>query len=61
LELTIKSITNDQEHAAALEAIESLLESHPGTPDGDEFERLTKLIDEYEDIRYPINELHSPN
>lgn len=58
--MTIKSIKNDQEHAAALEAIEILLEAHPGTPEGNEFERLTKLIDEYEDIRYPINELHSP-
>jgi HTH-type transcriptional regulator/antitoxin HigA len=55
--LTIKAvITNDQEHEAALQAIELLLGAEPGTPEWDEFERLSKLIDEYEDIWYPINE-----
>lgn len=48
-------ITNDQEHAAILDAIELLLEAEPGTPEGAEFAELTKLVDDYEDIHYPMN------
>ncbi|GAA0679793.1 hypothetical protein [Rheinheimera tangshanensis] len=50
------SIKNEQEHQAALEAIEQLLESEPGTRQGAEFERLARMIEEYEDIHYPLKE-----
>ena len=48
-------ITNDQEHAAVLDRIELLLEAEPGTPEGAELDELTKLLDEYEDIHYPMS------
>ncbi len=53
---TRPSIKNEQEHKTALEAIEQLLESEPGTPQGIEFEILARLIEEYEDIHYPLKE-----
>lgn len=45
---TRPSIKNEQEHKTALAAIEQLLESEPGTPQGIEFEILARLIEEYE-------------
>ena len=53
---TRPSIKNEQEYQSALEAIEQLLESDPGTPQGVEFEVLARLIEEYEDIHYPLKE-----
>jgi antitoxin component HigA of HigAB toxin-antitoxin module len=50
------SIKNEQEYKTALEAIEQLLESEPGTPQGMDFEILAGLIAEYEDIHYPLKE-----
>ena len=48
------SIKNEQEYEAALEAIERLIEAEPGTPEGEKFEVLAKMIEEYDDIHYPI-------
>lgn len=53
---TKPSIENEQEYQSALEAIEQLLKSDPGTPQGAEFDVLAKLIEEYEDIHYPLKE-----
>lgn len=50
------SIKNEQEYLAILDAIELLLEAEPETPEAAELEVLTKLIDEYDDIYYPIRE-----
>lgn len=50
--MAISSITNEQEHAAVLDAIEMLLEAEPGTAEATKLAELTKLIDEYEDIHY---------
>lgn len=47
-------ISNEQEYAAVLARIELLLEAEPGTPEGDQFDELVQLIEEYEDIHYPI-------
>lgn len=52
---TKPSIKNEQEYKSAL-AIEQLLESEPGTSQGAEFEVLARLIEEYEDIHYPLKE-----
>ncbi|GHG77517.1 hypothetical protein GCM10010919_33240 [Alishewanella longhuensis] len=49
-------IKNEQEYAAALNAIEQLLEAEPGTPEGDEFEALAKLIEEHDDIHHKLND-----
>jgi len=54
--MTKPSIKNEQEYAAALNAIEQLLEAEPGTPEGDEFEALAKMIEEYDDIHHKLND-----
>lgn len=50
------AIKSEQEYEAALKAIEQLLEAEPDTPDGDKFEELAKMIAEYDDIHYKLNE-----
>lgn len=50
------SIKNNQEYEAALEAIQHLLKAEPGTPEGEKFEALAKMIEEYDDIHYQLNE-----
>ncbi|MBU1308722.1 MAG: hypothetical protein KKE30_04205 [Gammaproteobacteria bacterium] len=50
------TIKNDQEYEVALEAIEQLLEAEPGTPDGEKFDTLAKMIEEYDDIHHKLNE-----
>jgi len=50
------SIKNEQEYAAALDAIEQLLEAEPGTPEGEKFEVLAKMIEDYDDIHHRLNE-----
>lgn len=47
-------ITNAQEHSAALEAIERFFEAEPGTPEDNELAELIKLVEEYENIHYPM-------
>jgi HTH-type transcriptional regulator/antitoxin HigA len=54
--MTRPSIKSEQEYQVALDAIEQLLEAEPGTPEGDEFEALAKLIEEYDDIHHKLNE-----
>lgn len=49
------SIKNEQEYEAALEAIERLMEAEPGTPEGEKFEALATMIEEYDDIYHQIN------
>ena len=53
---TRPSIKSEQEYQAALDAIEQLLDAAPGTPEVEEFEALAKLIEEYDDIHYQLNE-----
>jgi len=48
------SIKNEQEYAAALEAIEQLLEAVPGTPEGAKFVELAKMLEEYDDIHHQL-------
>ncbi len=41
--MALPPITNEQEHAAALDRIELLLEAEPGTPEGNEYTCRYKL------------------
>lgn len=50
------AIKNEQEYEVALEAIEQLLEAEPGTPNGEKFEELAKMIAEYDEIHHRLNE-----
>ncbi len=53
--MTSPLITNEQEYEAIIEAIELLLGAESGTAEATELEVLVKLIDDYNDIHYPIN------
>ncbi len=45
----IKKITTEQEFLAAINRVDALMfKALPGTPEGDELEKLSKLIEEYE-------------
>jgi HTH-type transcriptional regulator/antitoxin HigA len=50
------AIKNDQEYEVALEEIEQLLEAEPGTPEGENFDTLAKMIQDYDDIHHRLNE-----
>jgi len=50
-----KVIKNDREYEAALERIEALMDAAPNTPEGDELELLTTLVELYEEKRFPID------
>jgi hypothetical protein len=41
-------IKTDAEHAAVLKRIEDIFDAMPGTPEGDECERLVHLVEAYE-------------
>lgn len=50
-----ESINSDEEYRAALKRIEELFDlAEPGTPEGDELERLAALVEEYEEKHFPI-------
>jgi len=50
-----KVIKNDHDHRAALVRIESIFHAAPGTPEGDELELLSLLVERYEDEQFPID------
>ena len=51
--MDIKPIHTDEDHAAALAAIERLWGAEHGTPDGDKLDVLATLADAYEEKRWP--------
>lgn len=54
-----KVIKTEEEYKIALERLEEIFDSEPGTREGDELELLSILIDNYEKIHYAI-ELPNP-
>jgi HTH-type transcriptional regulator/antitoxin HigA len=47
--------TSEKDYKAAFKRIESLFDAaEPGTPEGDEFERLAALVEGYEEKHFPI-------
>ena len=51
---TIKPIRNEQDYQATLARIEQLMEAMPNTPEFDELDILTTLVEAYEEKHYPI-------
>ncbi|MBI1178713.1 hypothetical protein GC207_14870 [bacterium] len=49
-----KVIKTPADHKAALARIEQLFNAKPGTPEGDEFELLSVLVEQYEKAAFPI-------
>jgi HTH-type transcriptional regulator/antitoxin HigA len=52
--LTIKPIHSEADYDRALQDIEALFDSRPGTPEGDELDVLVTLVEAYEADRHAI-------
>lgn len=52
--MNIKSIEGEAEYDAALAAIDSLMDSAPGTTEGNKLEALVTLVEAYEAKHWPI-------
>lgn len=59
MSMEYKVIKTEEEYKIALERLEEIFDSEPGTREGDELELLSILIDNYEKIHYAI-ELPNP-
>ena len=57
--MNLKLIKSEQDYEAALERLELIFDSLPGTEESDELEVLGMLIEKYEKEHYPI-ELPDP-
>jgi len=53
--MKIKLIKTEEENEAALARLEEIFDAESGTPEGDEAELLTALIEMYEQKAYPID------
>ena len=53
--MNIKAIKTKQDHKDAHKRLESIFFAKPGTKEGDEAEVLGILIDNYEELHYPID------
>jgi HTH-type transcriptional regulator/antitoxin HigA len=51
----LKPIKTEDDHEAALRAIERLWEAEEGTPEADSLEILTTLVEAYEEERFPMD------
>lgn len=58
--MEIKPIRSEVDYQAALKEIENLLDSQPGTPNGDRFDVLVTLVEAYEVKHFPIPEPDDP-
>ncbi len=52
----LKPIRSEEDHAAALAAIDRLWGAAPGTEEGDMLDILVDLVEHYEDRHFPIPE-----
>jgi HTH-type transcriptional regulator/antitoxin HigA len=48
-------IKTEEEYKLAMERLEVIFDSEPGTKEGDELDLLSLLIDNYEKIHFPID------
>lgn len=58
--MEIKPIRSEADYQAALKEIEKILESQPGTPEGDRMDVLVTLVEAYEAKHFPIPEPADP-
>ena len=58
--MEIKPIRTELDYQAALQEIENLLDSLPGTPEGDRLDVLVTLVEAYEARHFPIPEPDDP-
>ncbi len=58
--MDIKPIRSEADYQAALKEIEKLIDSQPGTPEGDRMDILATLVEAYEAKHFPIPEPDDP-
>jgi HTH-type transcriptional regulator/antitoxin HigA len=58
--MEIKPIRSEDDYKAALEEIDKLMGSQPGTPEGDRMDVLVTLVEAYEAKNFPIPEPDDP-
>ncbi len=58
--MDVKPIHTEADYQAAMKEIDQLLDSLPGTPQGDRFEVLVTLVEAYEVRHFPIPEPDDP-
>ena len=58
--MEIKPIRSEADYQSALREIERLMDSQPGTPEGDRMDVLATLIEAYEARHFPIPEPDDP-
>lgn len=54
---SIRPIRTDEDHKAALAAMELLWNAEPGSPDYDRLDLLATLVEAYENKRWPLDNL----
>ena len=54
--MDIRPIANSADYEATLERVSELMDAEPDTPEGDELEVLTLLVEVYEEAQYPIGD-----
>ena len=52
--MTIKPIKTEKDYQESLKRLEVIFDAKKGTPEGDELEILSILIDKYENEKFPI-------
>lgn len=52
----MKKIENEEEYQKSLKRFEIVFQADPGTPEGDEANRLADMIMDYENIHFPIED-----
>lgn len=52
--MNVKPITTEKDYQEALERLELIFDARKGTPEGNELEILSILIDKYENENFPI-------
>ncbi len=52
---TGKSITNKNDYERALKRLEAIFDAPIGIPESEEANELAKMVDEYEQVHYPID------
>jgi HTH-type transcriptional regulator/antitoxin HigA len=52
--MDIKLIKTEEEYQIALEQLDKIFDAAEGSPDSDQADILALLIDEYENVHYPI-------
>ncbi|EKO3674209.1 hypothetical protein M3923_002914 [Vibrio metschnikovii] len=52
--LTESEILSENEYRMVLKRIETIFDAEPGTPEGDELEKLVTWVEAYEEEHYPF-------